>query len=236
MTRLSGTKPCREILAKLGHDTTAIENLYESVPTDTRNSYTVRPLPRKMNPAPHQPRRLARGSFILHEIPDKKIQACFVDAAQCLSRQAFFATPINKQGQGTDAVTVKTHKSEIAEQVANALTLTDPTTTHVYSDSRSAVKAFQKGAVARQALQINNTSAPLQHHTICWFPTHLREIEDAPPNLNEMAHRSGRDLTLRDATYSGPDHPSENRDPPSSYNEVTKHFYLDRRIYGTPYN
>lgn len=51
-----------------------------------------------------------------------------------------------------------------------------------------------------------------------------------------MAHRSARDLTLRDATYSGRDHPRENRDPPSTYNEVTKHFYLDRRIYSTPHN
>ncbi|XP_037576685.1 uncharacterized protein LOC119458896 [Dermacentor silvarum] len=183
LSRLSRTKQGRKILAKLGHDTTAIENLYESVPTDTRKSYTVRPLPRNMNPAHHQPRRLARGSFILREIRNKKIQACFVDAAQYLSRQAFVAITVNKQGQVTNALTVKTHKSEIAEQVAIALVLTDPTTTHVYSDSRSAVKAFLKGAVARQALHIINTSAPLQHHTICWFPAHLGKIEDAPPNL-----------------------------------------------------
>lgn len=68
---------------------------------------------------------------------------------------------------------------------------------------------------------------------LCWFPAHLiGVIKGSLLNFNESAHEAARDLTLRSAPRHGVTVLTENRDSPSTYNEVTKYYLFNRRIYG----
>lgn len=187
-----------------------------------------------MNPEHNTERRLYRGASLLRRIHKEKQSACFVDAARHTDRKAFTVALVDNTGKTVNSATVITNSPEIAEQTAIALALTDTRRPYIYSDSRSAVRAFQKGVISQQALHIIQKSK-IHFHSICWFPAHLGNIEKAPLNLNEMAHKSARELTLRSTAFTGPDHFQENRDAPLTYNEITKHFYLSRREFATPH-
>ncbi|KAH8032110.1 hypothetical protein HPB51_023220 [Rhipicephalus microplus] len=108
----------------------------------------------------------------------------------------------------------------------------------IYSDCRPAIKAFERGVMSDQALRILRKADPsaLKHHTVIWFPAHLGQVPGALSNLNEIAHDAARALTDRTATgqphLAGLD---TNRDAPITYNEITKHFYLERRIFPPPH-
>ena len=54
-------------------------------------------------------------------------------------------------------------------------------------------------------------------------------------NLNESAHEAARGFTDRAALGSG-DFPPGHRDAPSTHNEITKFFYLERRVFPPPHS
>lgn len=157
-----------------------------------------------------------------------------MDAASYRGRQAFSIVTIDSNQQITNAASVRARNSEIAEQMAIALALLDDTRDAIYSDSRSAVRAFEKGVISKQALRLLE-GKEITHHFICWFPAHQGQIEGVPPNLNESAHGAARDITYRASPGQLGDDSTENRDTPSTYNEITKYFYLARRIYSLPH-
>lgn len=63
----------------------------------------------------------------------------------------------------------------------------------------------------------------------------IEEVPGALSDLNEITHDAARALTDRTAT--GQPHLAEletNRDAPITYNEIRKHFYIERHIFPPP--
>uniref|UniRef100_A0A224Z415 Metabotropic glutamate receptor 1 n=1 Tax=Rhipicephalus zambeziensis TaxID=60191 RepID=A0A224Z415_9ACAR len=71
---------------------------------------------------------------------------------------------------------------------------------------------------------------------IVWFPTHMGQIEGAPSNLNESAHRAARGFVDRVAIERSGDEVLDNKDPPTTYNELAKNFCLRRQKYPPPHS
>lgn len=230
LARLSTTPPGRTILAKLGFAQGNIEKDFADLPRDIRAKITVRPIPRNVHPENNRGRRQARGQFLLNQALANRERSAFVDAAAYAGNKAFAVAMVDGCGSTRHAATVIARKPEQAEQVAIAVALTNDNISHIYSDSIAAIRAFQKGTVCAQALRIV-TKKEIKHHVIYWFPAHLGPKIGDVPNLNEAAHEAARALTDRAAS---PDH-SENKDAPTTYNEITKHYYLQRREFSTPH-
>ncbi|KAH9383470.1 hypothetical protein HPB48_024979 [Haemaphysalis longicornis] len=163
-----------------------------------------------MHPERNVGRRKARGACLLRLISNKNQRVSFVDASLNEEREAFTVVVVDNEGTVANAASVRTDRPEVAEQAA--LALVDRSRPFVYSDSKSAVRAFEKGSVAKVALRIMKTCEIFQHY-LCWFPAHLGVIEGAPLNLNESAHAAARDLTLRSVPRHGVTVLPENRDP-----------------------
>ncbi|XP_075725526.1 uncharacterized protein LOC119180216 isoform X3 [Rhipicephalus microplus] len=84
-----------------------------------------------------------------------------------------------------------------------------------------------------EALRIlQNSPKELCHHTPIRFPAHVGQISGCLVNLNEFARSAARVLT--DRADTGRFEAVENWDAPSTYNEITKHFYLSRRVFPPP--
>lgn len=208
------------------------------VPREIRDLITIAPIPRNMHPDLNRGRRLARATALLRRIDMKTDDASFVDAAAYRNNRAFAAVAVSSSQRILNSATILTREPEIAEQVAIALAVLDSKRNVIYSDSRPAIKAFERGVVSDQALRILRSAdqSTLKHHTVIWFPAHLGRVPGAPPNLNEIAHDAARALT--DRAVPGQPHLAEietNRDAPITYNEITKHFYLGRRIFPPPH-
>ncbi|KAH7972535.1 hypothetical protein HPB52_013266 [Rhipicephalus sanguineus] len=73
--------------------------------------------------------------------------------------------------------------SSVAEQVAIALELTDGVHDTIYSDSKSAIKAFQMGMVAAQLLQIIHKVKELKNHSLVWFFLRILEPLRVPRSI-----------------------------------------------------
>lgn len=232
--RLSTTQAGRSILRELGVPPAEIESRFCGLPREQRERIVVAPIPRNVHPEHNVGRRRARAKALLGKAREEAPDCCFVDAARYPDGTAFVAVGIDHDGKITNSATVRTKSAEVAEQVAIALTLLDDKRTTIYSDSRTAVRAFAKGTVSEQVVRILRDK-DIKSHTIIWFPAHMGQIEGAPPNLNESAHRAARGVVDRVATGWRDAEVMDNRDPPSSYNEVTKHFYMGRRRYPPPH-
>ncbi|XP_075558905.1 uncharacterized protein LOC142590545 [Dermacentor variabilis] len=228
LTRLSTTPAGRRILEEIGLAPT--KNLAEDtqIPREIGEKVVVAPLPRNVHPFHNAGRR--KASNILKQINKDKIAASFVDAAAYRDGKAFAVSVVDTLGKVINCASVRTTNPEVAEQVAIALAMQDGRRDRVYSDSKAAIRAFQKGRVARQVVQTlkgakhGNTSM----HSILWFPAHVGAIEGVPLNLNESAHEAACGFTDRAALGSG-DSLTGHRDAPLTHNEITKLFYLERR-------
>ncbi|KAH7975600.1 hypothetical protein HPB52_003598 [Rhipicephalus sanguineus] len=150
-----------------------------------------------------------------------------VDAAEYAERSRFAV--VDSKGQTRISASIPCEHPEETEEVAVALALTDPTCMTVICDSRQAVRNFAKRWVWRRVAQILRNS-PVQRAVgfqtrLLWFPTHIGEVSETQRHLNEMAHAKARKLGNR---------ASERRlwgnteDRLTSYNEITKAFYLAR--------
>lgn len=112
------------------------------------------------------------------------------------------------------------------------MALTDDRFTEIYSDSKTAIRAFNRGKIAPQAAKIINKRQTNVTRYIYWFPAHLGSLDGIPVNPNESANSVARDLTDRAAfTYGFDSAGLENlqRDTLITYNEITKHYYMGRR-------
>ncbi|KAH9373651.1 hypothetical protein HPB48_011399 [Haemaphysalis longicornis] len=61
---------------------------------------------------------------------------------------------MDNEGTVVNAASVQTDRAEVAEQAAIALALVDRSRPFVYSDSKSAVRAFEKGSVGKVAFKL----------------------------------------------------------------------------------
>lgn len=232
ITRLSSSVTGRHILKKLGYTEHSYHGDSVEIPPSFRELITATQIPRNVHPEHNYPRRRARAATILRN-HQHDIKACFVDAASYRSGLKFTAVVINHKGELTNCTSLYTKDPLVAEQVAIALAIVDDTVEVIFSDSRSAIRSFANGRISPQALRIlQNSPKELCHHTLIWFPAHVGQIPGCPVNLNESAHSAARVLT--DRTDTGRFEAVENRDVPSTYNEITKHFYLSRRVFPPP--
>lgn len=237
LTRLSTTPAGRRILEEIG--LTPTKNLASNaqIPREIGEKLVVAPLPRNVHPVHNAGRRKARASTILKQICKDKIEASFVDAAAYRDGKAFAVSVVDTLGKVINCASVRTTEPEVAEQVAIALAMQDGRRDRVYSDSKVAVRAFQKGRVARQVVQILKCAkqGDSSTHSILWFPAHVGVVEGVPLNLNESAHEAARGFTDR-AALGSDDSPPDHRDSPITHNEVTKFFYLARRVFPPPHS
>lgn len=190
-----------------------------------------------MNPEHNRERRAARAKAMveLHaELPGTR----YVDAAEYRERGAFTAVVIDAKTGGTiTAASVRTKEARCAEEVAIALTISDPDCKTVLCDSKSAVRNYAKNRVCcgavrvLAALDLNKRAV-----TVKWFPAHAgNEVSKRYANHNETAHSTARELTGRAAVAN----PSaqwwgETKDRLATYHDITKHYRLSRRRMAPP--
>ncbi|KAG0413462.1 hypothetical protein HPB47_009384 [Ixodes persulcatus] len=158
----------------------------------------------------------------------------FVDAAEYQDGHRF-AAATTVGGSLKRAASIVTQNAERAEEVAIALATLDPDCHTIVSDSRTAISNYIKGRISQQALRILHQSPHSTENRISlvWFPAHAGDVHPHLTNLNEVAHSVARGLVNRAGDSAGA--PAE-RDRLTSYNDLTKSFYLERRTFPTPHH
>ncbi|KAM7312054.1 hypothetical protein ISCGN_008959 [Ixodes scapularis] len=180
-------------------------------------------------------RRRARAVALLRHVRDEPRSACFVDAAQYGCSASFAAVAIDHQGSILNSASFKDSTPSRAEQAAIALALLDNGRSHIYTDFRSAVRAFASNSISDEASKILGSKI-ISPHTITWFPAHLDSQQDSLTNLNDTANSRARALTLRagkDADLQGGY--LEFKDIVFTFNEVTTHYRMGRRTFPPPH-
>ena len=235
--RLLGTPAGRYILESIGESVVVSRDgarLYE-LNVNLRANIMVRPFPRNVHPVHNVGRRMARSRALLREAKDQEEESAFVDAAWINGKDAYSVVVVDGKGSVRNAASVYTKSPGVAEQVAIALALIDSGRVLVFSDSRSAIKAFSRGVVAEPAYRLLQ-GRDITSHTVTWFPAHMGSVEGAPRNLNEVAHREARGLVCRALPEEARSPAAECRDQLLTFNEITKHYYLGRRAFPLPHS
>ncbi|XP_054925944.1 uncharacterized protein [Dermacentor andersoni] len=219
----------------MGIPPATVENAYRGLPKEQKDNIIISPAPRNMHPQRNVQRRKARAVALLRRATELPGGCCFVDAAQYGNSNNFAVVSINHRGSTVNAASVRSTSSHAAEQVAIALALLDDGHANVFSDSRAAICAFSVGAVCKEACRILDGKS-IATHTLTWFPAHMGSIMGGPTNLNELAHSKARGLAFRDhGELQRRPAVVENRDQPTTYNEIAQHFYLGRRDFPVPH-
>ncbi|XP_072144985.1 uncharacterized protein [Dermacentor andersoni] len=221
MIRLTLTKTARHILRELGYFPPNTQDPPEFMPVrrELRDLITIAPIPRNGHPEDIRGRRLARATAFLKQLSKKADDVAFVEAAAYRCNRAFAAVVVSSSPRTLNAATVRTRDPEVAEEVA--------------------IKAFERGVFSDKALRVLRGADPstLKHHSVIWFPAHLGRIPGTKPNLNETSHDAARALTDHAGTPGQPrlDELEANRVAPVTYNKITKHIYLGRRLFPPPH-
>lgn len=112
---------------------------------------------------------------------------------------------------------------------------------YIISDSQTAVRNFANGRISPEALRILRTGKTTQDDRcvcILWFPAHTPD-PTGEVNPNEAAHNVARGLTFRAMTDVGPSSESSDvwewEDRMTTFNDITKHYKLQRRVYPPPH-
>lgn len=204
-----------------------------NMPREIRDKIQVAPIPRSMHTSYNQGRRKARAITLLWKYHNNK-EARFTDAAGYLDGRRF-AAAVNTDGKATHTATINTKQPEMAEEVAIALAMSDIETQVILSDSRTAVQNYAKGRILPEAFRIlqSRTQARKTPITVIWFPGHMGAVCPKLANLNETANSAARDIIDRYRTALALD---ADKDWLTSYNEITKAFYLARQSFTPPNN
>ncbi|CAN7981704.1 unnamed protein product [Ixodes pacificus] len=235
VARLSSSPAGRKILEVLGLNPTLVAERRHQLSDAQRASIQTSPFPRNVHPQHNVGRRRARAVALLRHVRDEHRSACFVDAAQYGRSARFAAVAIDHKGSILNSVSFKDSTPSRTEQAAIALALLDDSRSHIYTDSRSAVRAFASNSSSDEAYKIlgNKIISP---HTITWFPAHLDSQLDSLTNLNDTANSRVRALTLRagkDADLQGGY--GEFKDILFTFNEVIKHYQIGRQTFPPPH-
>lgn len=236
--RLSTTRAGRRILEEAGINAEAECNARKvALSASVRGTFKVEPLPRNVHPQFNEGRRKARARALLKSTANCPGLAAFVDAAQYGRSDRYAAVSIRWDGTIINAASVKGVTSEMAEQVAIAMAMRDPERPYVYTDSRSAARAFASGSISREAAAVLGNEGAAGHHIVKWFPAHMgADVHPDFPNANELAHDRARGLTHRgDRGERSGGEGGEHRDPLLTFNEITTHYQLSRRAFPLPH-
>ncbi|KAH6946357.1 hypothetical protein HPB50_013067 [Hyalomma asiaticum] len=182
--------------------------------------------------------REARAWAILRSVGSDAKAALFVDAAEYSTRRAFGVSVVDGKGQLVTRASVCTDQVTVAEEIATALALqAAEVPCVVYSDSRSAVRAFSGGLISQQAARLLRSGRRQARwaggHHISWFPAHVEGIDGVNPNAS--AHTLARECTNR---AGGGEASGGNidlrKDPLTTFHEITSSYKLRRRRFPLP--
>ncbi|KAG0418671.1 hypothetical protein HPB47_004665 [Ixodes persulcatus] len=233
LERLTLTETGRHILTKLGITYHRQHGDKHPIPRDGQTWLHPDPIPKNMHPEYNKERRKARAASLIKAYGDTT-GVTFVDAAEYQDGHRFAAaTTIGNSLKR--AASIVTQNAETAEEVAIALATLDPYCHTIVSDSRTAISNYIKGRISQQALRILHQSPHSTENqiTLVWFPAHAGDVHPHLTNLNEVAHSVARGLVNRAGDSAGA---PEERDRLTSYNDLTKSFYLERRTFLTPHH
>ncbi|KAG0432491.1 hypothetical protein HPB47_020799 [Ixodes persulcatus] len=232
LERLTLTETGRHILTKLGITYHRQHGDKHPIPRDVQTWLHADPIPKNMHPEYNKERRKARAASLIKAYGDTT-GVTFVDAAEYQDGHRF-AVATTVGGSLKRAASIVTQNAETAEEVAIALAALDPDCHTIVSDSRTAISNYIKGRISQQALRILHQSPHSTENqiTLVWFPAHAGDVHPHLTNLNEVAHSVARGLVNRAGDSAGA--PAE-RDRLTSYNDLTKSFYLERRTFPTPH-
>ncbi|KAG0442879.1 hypothetical protein HPB47_015526 [Ixodes persulcatus] len=233
LERLTLTETGRLILTKLGITYPRQHVDKHPIPRDVQTWLHADPIPKNMHPEYNKERRKARAASLIKAYGDTT-GVTFVDAAEYQDGHRF-AAATTVGGSLKHAASIVTQNAETAEEVAIALATLNPDCHTIVSDSRTAISNYIKGRISQQALRILHQSPHSTENqiTLVWFPAHAGDVHPHLTNLNEVAHSVARGLVNRAGDSAGA--PAE-RDRLTSYNDLTKSFYLERRTFPSPHH
>lgn len=234
--RLSSTLTGRHVLQRLGIHPALGMGREIPIPPEIREQISFLPLPRRMHPEYHQRRRLARAQALTQQTSERLSCSTYVDAAQNARGYGYTVVAMEPQGSIINTLTSRKLTALQAEQVAIAIALLDPTRPDIYSDSKTAIKAFTSGYICETAARILRNQHITAHH-LYWFPGHVGSLNHPLGNPNETVHRRARDLTYRVANRIDALRPEapEFREVLTTYNECLLEYQMMRRIYPLPH-
>lgn len=124
-----------------------------------------------------------------------------MDVAQLPDRPHTFVAVVIRATDGSilNACSFRSPGAEQAEEAAIALALrSDPDTTTILSDSRSAITNFARSSIGETAARLLPTRKSTTTN-IRWFPAHVGPIAGGAANRNETADAVARELAHRAA-------------------------------------
>lgn len=202
-----------------------------------RDTFKVDPLPRNVHPQYNVGRRVARARSLLKVAAATPNLACFVDAAQYGRSDHYVAVSVDSNGSLINSASVRKVSATVAEQVAMSIALKDPLRPHIFTDSRSAARAFASGSISKEAAAILGTEGAAGFHIIKWFPAHMGiNVHSEVVNANELAHDCARGITHRGGSgrLTGGDL-GLYRDSLLTFHEILAHYQLARRAFPLPH-
>ncbi|KAG0432982.1 hypothetical protein HPB47_020346 [Ixodes persulcatus] len=226
--RLARTNAGRAVLRRLGINAAPLNAGTRKIPSNVRKTITVKPLPKNMHPAHHEGRRRARAQALAKKF-EGRTDVVYVDAAAYLTpKKAYAIAAVTEEGQLVANATVPTNSSEIAEEAAIALALTNSQARVIVSDSKAAIGNFAKGRISPISFGILKTYPKnRQDVELVWVPAHTSN-----PG-NEAAHDKARGSIGRavddnsDVGLTG--------DGLNTYHEITQHYRLERLTFPPPH-
>lgn len=237
VVRLSSSRAGRRILESIGCGLKESNERTVALSPSIRSTFTVHPLPRNVHPQYNVGRRLARARSLLTSVAQSPELATFVDAAQYERSDCFAVASVDHSGKLLCSASVRKVSATVAEQIAIAIAMKDPSRPHIFTDSRSAARAFASGSISREAAAILGSEGAAGFHTIKWFPAHMGvNVHPEVPNANEFAHDRARGFAHR----GGPGEfagrvAGRYRDSLLTFHEVTTHYQLSRRTFPLPH-
>ncbi|KAH6940331.1 hypothetical protein HPB50_026916 [Hyalomma asiaticum] len=186
IARLSTTTAGETMLEKTGINSPLNLERATPLPQAIREIIAVHQLPRNMHPIHNAESGKDSAKAFLGKLDSQCGGAVFVDAAR-VDTDKHAATAVNPGGRLLNAATLKTKPATIAEEVAIALAMTMEDHFTIFTDSLTAVRAFDSNQIAEKAAKIL-THCKVYSHELVWFPAHLDGATDGIPKPTEMAH------------------------------------------------
>lgn len=226
LERLSSTAAGRRILTRIGLNAPGYCLSQNTLPPHIHRLLTVHPLPKNMHPEHHTARRAARAEA-LHKHYGTRTDTVYVDAASYSSSPAFAISVVSNSLIPQVIGSVFATSSMEAEEAAIALAISSTSATHIFSDSKTAVRNFTRGRISGAASRLLARIPPLMRPIqILWVPAH------AGHPGNEAAHSLARGFVSRagQATNWG-----DARERMVSYHEISLHYREERLRYPPPH-
>lgn len=225
--RLLGSRTGRRILERLGYKSREIAKDMKDLPKNVREKLTISPLPRNMNPAYHEGRRRSRAITLQIRYGGRP-DVLYTDAAEHIGKKAYTAVAVTEDGVPHSCCTILSCDTQDAEEAAIALALTKPGTRVIVSDSKSAIRNYDRGRISNAAWKIlANAEVTAEQVTLVWAPAHGGLIG------NEKAHAAARGLTFRTIAEDALDpfvQPSPRVEELGNFHEITQHYRLARKV------